>query len=90
MRLDITFKNKVREAILKDRENYGGNDVEYAKKLGSDKAIYNRMKKGETEKLISDTKWLIIANDLGVKLREDNWKIARTQIYSEIEDNLAV
>lgn len=90
MRLDITFKNKVREAILKDRENYGGNDVEYAKKLGIDKAIYNRMKKGETEKLISDTKWLIIANDLGVKLREDNWKIARTQIYSEIEDNLAV
>lgn len=90
MRLDITFKNKVREAILKDRENYGGNDVEYAKKLGIDKAIYNRMKKGKTEKLISDTKWLIIANDLGVKLREDNWKIARTQIYSEIEDNLAV
>lgn len=90
MRLDITFKNKVREAILKDRENYGGNDVEYAKKLGIDKAIYNRIKKGETEKLISDTKWLIIANDLGVKLREDNWKIARTQIYSEIEDNLAV
>lgn len=90
MRLDIIFKNKVREAILKDRENYGGNDVEYAKKLGIDKAIYNRMKKGETEKLISDTKWLIIANDLGVKLREDNWKIARTQIYSEIEDNLAV
>lgn len=90
MRLDITFKNKVLEAILKDRENYGGNDVEYAKKLGIDKAIYNRMKKGETEKLISDTKWLIIANDLGVKLREDNWKIARTQIYSEIEDNLAV
>lgn len=90
MRLDITFKNKVREAILKDRENYDGNDVEYAKKLGIDKAIYNRMKKGETEKLISDTKWLIIANDLGVKLREDNWKIARTQIYSEIEDNLAV
>ena len=25
-----------------------------------------------------------------MKLREDNWKIARTQIYSEIEDNLAV
>lgn len=90
MKLDTIFKQKVREAVLKDRENYGGNDVEYAKKLGIDKAIYNRMKKGETEKLISDTKWLIIANDLGVKLREDNWKIARTQIYSEIEDNLAV
>lgn len=88
MKLSVEFKNKIRDAILNDRENYGGNDSEYAKKIGIDKTAFNRLKNGQTEKLLSDTKWLLIANELGVKLHNDKWKIARTQIYSEIEDNL--
>lgn len=90
MKLSAEFKHKIRDAILSDRENYGGNDSEYAKKIGIDKTAFNRLKNGQTEKLLSDTKWLLIANELGVQLREDNWKIARTEIYSEIEDNLMV
>ena len=90
MKLAIEFKQKVRDAIFTDRENYGGNDGDYAKKLNIKPSILSRLKKGELEKIISDTQWLLIANELGVKLKDDNWKIARTVVYSNIEDNLNV
>jgi len=47
MKLSIDFKNKVREAILSDRENYGGPDADYAKRLNLRGAILSRLKKGE-------------------------------------------
>lgn len=88
MKLSIDFKNKVREAILSDRENYGGSDADYAKRLNIKGAILSRLKKGEVEKLISDTQWLVIAHQLGVQVRDNAWKVARTAVYTEIEDNL--
>ncbi|WP_315500529.1 ATP-binding protein, partial [Capnocytophaga gingivalis] len=88
MKLSIDFKNKVREAILSDRENYGGSDADYAKRLNLKGAILSRLKKGEVEKLISDTQWLVIAHQLGVQVRDSAWKVARTAVYTEIEDNL--
>ncbi len=88
MKLTQEFKQKVREAMLSARDNYGGKDVDYAKRLGISSSIYNRIKKGETEKVLRDTSWLLIADYLGVKLHADNWKVARTEIYTEIEDNL--
>jgi len=88
MKLSIDFKNKVREAILSDRENYGGSDADYAKRLNLKGAILSRLKKGEVEKLISDTQWLVIAHQLGVQVNDNGWKVARTQVYTEIEDNL--
>ena len=77
MKLSIDFKNKVREAILSDRENYGGSDADYAKRLNLKGAILSRLKKGEVEKLISDTQWLVIAHQLGVQVRDNTWKVAR-------------
>ena len=88
MKLSIDFKNKVREAILSDRENYGGSDADYAKRLNLKGAILSRLKKGEVENLISDTQWLVIAHQLGVQVRDNAWKVARTAVYTEIEDNL--
>ncbi|GIJ93396.1 hypothetical protein CAPN002_06140 [Capnocytophaga stomatis] len=88
MKLAVEFKQRIREAVLADRENYGGSDADYAKRLNLKSAIFSRLKKGEVEKIISDTQWLVIAHQLGVQVRDNAWNVARTQIYTEIEDNL--
>ncbi|MFJ1426966.1 hypothetical protein ACILD6_11315, partial [Capnocytophaga canimorsus] len=75
-------------SILEDRENYGGSDSDYAKSINLKPAIFSRLKKGEIEKIISDTQWLVIAHQLGVQVRDNAWKVARTKIYVEVEDAL--
>lgn len=89
MNLTTEFKAKVRQAILEKRENYGGSDADFSKSLGINNAIYSRLKKGETERIMSDTVWITLGRELQVKVFEDNWKVARTAVYSEIEDNLS-
>lgn len=88
MNLTTEFKQKVRLAILQKRENYGGSDADFSKSLGINNAVYSRLKSGEVDKILSDTIWITIGRELQVKVFEDNWKVARTSVYSEIEDNL--
>jgi hypothetical protein len=82
------FREKVRTATLSARENYGGSDADYAKSLGISNSIYSRMKKGETERIISDSMWLTLGRELDVTMKENTWKIARTTVYNEIEQSL--
>lgn len=89
MNLTPEFKAKVIQAILEKRENYGGSDADYSKSLGINNAIFSRLKKGETERLLSDTAWITLGRLHQVKVYDDNWKVARTAVYSEIEDNLS-
>jgi hypothetical protein len=88
MNLTNEFKVKVRAAILEKRENYGGSDTDFSKSLGINNAIFSRLKSGETERILSDTVWITLGRELQVKVFEDNWKVARTSVYNEIEDNL--
>ena len=88
MNLPSDFKEKVRAAILQDRETFGGSDASYAKTLGINAAAFSRIKSGETDRILSDTNWLNIGRRFEVDLRKKNWKVARTRIYAEIEDNL--
>ena len=88
MNLTNEFKAKVRVAILEKRQNYGGSDADFSKSLGINNAVFSRLKAGETEKILSDTVWITLGRVLQVKVFEDNWKVARTSVYTEIEDNL--
>jgi hypothetical protein len=88
MNLTNEFKIKVRSAILEKRENYGGSDADFSKSLSINNAVFSRLKKGEIDKILSDTAWITIGRLLQVKVYEDNWKVARTAVYTEIEDNL--
>ncbi|AMA48959.1 ATP-binding protein [Flavobacterium covae] len=88
MNLTNEFKKKVASALIEARENYGGSDSDFAKSKGIKPAIYSRIKGGETERLLSDTVWITLGRELQVRVFEDNWKVARTSVYTEIEDNL--
>lgn len=82
------FREKVREAVLAARQNYGGTDGDFAKTIGISGSIYSRLKKGEHQGLLSDTQWINVGRILDVQMNESKWKVARTTVYEQIEDNL--
>lgn len=88
MQLSTEFKQKVRTAILTDRSSYSGTDTAFAKTIGINAASFSRLKNGETEKLISENNWLNIGKKYDVTMHTSSWKVARTKVYTEIEDNL--
>ena len=89
MQVPVEYKEKVREAILADLENYGGSSNGYANSLGINKSVLSRLKQGETDKILSDVKWLTIGGKLGVTLKESQWKGVKTKVYKRIEQDLA-
>jgi DNA transposition AAA+ family ATPase len=88
MNLTPQFKSKVVEALFENRNNYGGSDADFARSKGIKPSIFSRIKSGEVDRLLSDTVWITLGRELQVKVFEDTWKVARTTVYNEIEDNL--
>lgn len=88
MELTKLYREKVRVAVLDASTNYGGSDSSYAKTLGLQPSVYSRLKNGETERLISDTKWLTWGRELNVSLKANKWNVVRTEVYNQIENNL--
>ncbi|RWX03396.1 ATP-binding protein [Flavobacterium cerinum] len=83
------FRQKVKDAILKHRENYQGmSDAQFAKTLNLNSSVYSRLKSGETEKIAADTFWIEQGRKLNVSVYQKDWKIARTSVYAEIEENI--
>ena len=83
------FKNNVIEAIKADRANYGGSTAAYSKTIGLNEGILsNIFNNKDLEGKISDSNYLRIGRHLGVNRSQHNWKVTRTSVYNEIEDNL--
>lgn len=88
MNLTKEYREDVQEALLLGRNNYSGSDAAYAKKFDISASVFSRIKKGETENILSDGKWLFIGSEFNVGFNDKNWNIARTDVYNEIESNL--
>lgn len=86
----ITTANKQRilEAIAANRANYPS-DAKHAAALGISASVYNSLKKGQTDKALSDANWVNIARRLDVNLRDSiEWKGARTETFKYITTQL--
>jgi len=88
MEITKEFKDKVVDALLEDRKNYDGKDNAYAKTWGIDGSIYNRLKSGERDGLISQAKWITIGGELNVTLNDRKWIIARTDVLNMMEEDV--
>lgn len=89
MELNKEVKARILEAIKVDRGNYPS-DARHATALGISTSVYNNLKKGKSEKQVSDAGWLGIARRLGVSLRpEENWVVVETETYSYITAQLS-
>ena len=86
----ITTANKQRilEAIATNRANYPS-DAKHAAALGISASVYNSLKKGQTDKALSDANWVNIARRLDVNLRDSiEWKGARTATFDYVTTQL--
>ena len=86
----ITTANKQRivEAIAANRNNYPS-DAKHAAALGISASVYNSLKKGQTDKALSDANWVNIARRLDVNLRDTiEWKGAKTETFKYISTQL--
>lgn len=86
--LDKNFRKKVQTAILEDRKNFEVSDAKYASSIGLSKSVYSRLKNGETERIASDSFWIEQGRRLSVGLNNNELKIAKTHVYTEIEYNI--
>jgi len=85
------LKNKIVAAMLRQREIFGGKglDNKFAITLGINGSVFNRIKNGETEKVLSVAQWISIARRLGIS--PDNapeWKTAHTPVFDFITEQL--
>ena len=88
----ITTANKQRilEAIATNRVNYPS-DAKHAAALGISASVYNSLKKGQTDKTLSDANWVNIARRLDVNLRDAiEWKGALTETFKYVSTQLEV
>lgn len=83
------LKQKVLAALAESRENFTGSDAKFAVSIGISAAQYSRIKKGETERVISDANWISLARHLGVILgNRPDWKTANTPVFQFITAQL--
>ncbi|MBS0647357.1 MAG: ATP-binding protein [Verrucomicrobia bacterium] len=88
MQISAAFKAKILTAIAENRNNFQGSDAAYAKTFTISPAIYSRMQKGEIEQVLSESKWLHIARMLDVKLNEEKWNTAKTDVFAKVQRDL--
>lgn len=89
LQLPENFKKRALEALLEARKNYDGSDSAFAKTWNINSSVYSRIKNGEpTEGLLKDTHWLHIGRELGISTNERQWKMARTEVFTMIEQDI--
>ena len=70
MEITDEIKQRILEAIAVNRDNYPS-DNKHAAALGIATSVYNNLKKGKTDRQVSDTNWICIARRLGVSLANE-------------------
>ncbi len=88
MNLTNDYKQKVVSTMLESRENFGGTDSAFSKKLGINNAVYSRIKNGEIDGMLKDAQWLNIGRLLGVSTNEREWKFVKTDVVRMIEEEV--
>lgn len=83
-------KQQFRAKLLQVRENFTGTDGQFAKIYGISKTAFSRIKSGEIDRVISDMSWYVIADKLNIADDDENWNIARTQVFTKVEQAVAM
>lgn len=88
LQITTEFKKQVIAALLSARENFDGSDAAFAQQKGINKTVFSRLKNGETEGLLKDAQFISLGRDLGITPNERKWNMARTDVFTEIEEDV--
>ena len=90
MELTNEIRERIRTAIVADRENYPS-DNRHSVALGISASVYNAIKKGNYDRLVSEANWICIARRLGVVLKKEMaWVAAETPTFLFINEQLTL
>ncbi|WP_346237735.1 AAA family ATPase [Niabella insulamsoli] len=91
MTINEEVRKKIASVLLQQRQNFDGSDAQYALSFDINKGVYARLKNNETERLLSDKKWITIARRLGVQLGDEpEWLPARTGVFEYITSQMTI
>ncbi|MDD2294118.1 MAG: ATP-binding protein [Bacteroidales bacterium] len=83
------LKKRILEDLARDRENFTGSDAKFATSIGMSAAQYSRIKRGETERVISEAMWITLARRLGSTVgNAPKWATANTPVFQYISTQL--
>lgn len=88
MELTKEFREKVAKALLMQRDQFTGTDSAFAKQYDLNSAVFSRIRGGDMDRVVSDSKWLRIARTLGVSTSDRKWQVARTTVFQTIEEDI--
>lgn len=89
MELPENYKERVLDALFSQRKNFGGNDKAYAISMEINPSVYNRLKNGERDGLLANTKYLMIGRKLGVvNKKTPPMKIVQTEVFEQIREEI--
>lgn len=82
------MKERILAAVRENRVNYSS-DARHAASLGIATSVYSDLKKGKTDRLLSDANWLQLSRRLGVPLDAgQTWNAARTATFDYVTAQL--
>lgn len=82
-------KRQIVEGLQSQKANFAGSDTQYAVSLGINKSVWNRIQKGDCDKVLSEIKWTTLARRAGIPLKaEREWQKADTPVFQFITAQL--
>jgi len=84
------MKPRIVKALLDQRQNFDGTDGQFAKQFGINVSVFSRLKtEDKYDGLLREAQWVNIARELDVPLNERKWNMARTEVFTMIEETVA-
>lgn len=81
-------KEEIYLALYNRRKLFDGSNGHFAKMWGLSNNVWSRMHNGEREGLITDSKWILLAQELDVPIDTRAWKLAKTDVFNVIEEEI--
>jgi DNA transposition AAA+ family ATPase len=89
--MEKQLQDKILAALREQRNRFAGSDAQFARSLCINASQYSRVKKGNTEHVLSDANWVSIARKLDVQFgRNEQWQTANTPVFDFIATQLSL
>lgn len=86
---DTQYIELVQKALISKRnESAWESEKSFAINFGLNEAIWSRIKKGETEKLMTIDRWFELGRLLEVHIDDNAWKTVKTVVFKNIESDI--
>lgn len=82
-------KQTIVAQLMEQRKNFDGTDQQFAKQWDINYSVFSRLKTDKNyDGLLREAQWLNLGRELDVELNERKWNMARTEVYSMIEQDV--